>query len=81
MYVLQENFVPVSIEYYDNNDRLKLLKTLHQSHIQNVKNIPTAMKMVMYNKSDDTKTSMEFLDIDYHLELDDGLFTERGLKK
>jgi hypothetical protein len=37
--------------------------------------------MVMYNKLEDSQTSIEMLEIKYNIELDDSLFTERYLKR
>jgi len=51
------------------------------SDIRVIDNVPTAMKMVMYNKVDNTQTSLEILEVKYNLPLDDALFTERGLRK
>jgi hypothetical protein len=39
------------------------------------------MKVIMYNKQDNTQTEMELLEVKYHIKLDDSMFTERGLKK
>jgi hypothetical protein len=43
--------------------------------------IPTAMKIGMQNKNDNTKTEMELIEVEYNVELDDSMFTERSLKK
>jgi hypothetical protein len=37
--------------------------------------------MVMYNKLEDSQTTIEMLEIKYNIELDDSLFTERYLKR
>ena len=81
MWVSQDNFVPVVIEYYDDRNRERLQKFLVQSDIQVIQGIPTAKKMVMFNQNDNTKTEMELLEIKYNLSLDDSMFTERELKK
>jgi len=81
MWVVKESFIPIAIDYYDENDSGYLLKTLVQSDIKMIDNIPTPMKIIMYNKTDNTRTSMEMLEIKYNLPLDDQMFTERGLKK
>jgi len=65
---------------YTENPEL-LLKTLIQYDIKNIDGIPTATKMVMYNKLEDSQTSIEMLEIKYNIELDDSLFTERNLKR
>jgi len=81
MWVIKENFVPVVIDYYDEHDPARLLKRLVQSNIRIIDDIPTAMNMLMYNKIDNTQTEMELLEVKYNVTLDDGMFTERGLKK
>jgi hypothetical protein len=35
----------------------------------------------MYNKLDNTHTSMEIIEIDYGIELSDDLFTEMGMQR
>jgi len=81
MWIIKENFVPIVIDYYDEKDPTVLEKRLVQSDIRIIDDIPTAMKMVMYDKNDNTQTEMEFLEIKYNVILDDSMFTERELKK
>lgn len=81
IWVIKENFVPIVIDYYDEKDPKFLLKRLMQSDIQVIDDIPTPKKMVMYNKQDNTQTSMSFIEIQYNISLKDEMFTERGLKK
>lgn len=81
MWVIKENFVPIVTDYYDEDDPTLLEKTLVQSDIRIIDNIPTAMKVVMHNKNDNTQTELELLEVKYKLELDDKMFTERNLKK
>jgi len=81
MFIIKENFVPVRIEYYDDKNPERLLKTLVQSDIREIQGIPTAMKMTMINEIDKSETDMELLEIQYNLDIKDDLFTERGLKK
>jgi outer membrane lipoprotein-sorting protein len=81
MWILKENFVPIVIDYYDEKDPTHLEKRLVESDIRIIDNIPTAMKIVMYNKNDNTQTEMELLEVRYNIKLDDSMFTERGLKK
>ena len=72
MWVVKENYVPLVIEYYDENDSEFLLKTLVQSNIQTIDGVPTAMNMVMLNNVDNTQTSMSMSEVKYN---------ERGLMK
>ena len=81
MWVIKENFVPIVIDYYDEDDPTYHIKRLVQSDIRIIDNIPTAMKVVMSNVNDNTQTEMEFLEVKYNVQLDDRMFTERELKK
>ncbi|KPK90708.1 hypothetical protein AMJ80_08070 [bacterium SM23_31] len=81
MWIIKENFVPIVIDYYDEDDPDLSEKRLVQSDIRTIDNIPTAMKVVMYNKNDNTQTEIELLEVKYNIPLDDEMFTERGLKK
>ena len=81
MWVIKENFVPIVIDYYDDDDSDYHEKRLVQSDIRIIDDIPTAMKMVMLNKNDNTQTEMELLEVKFDVSLDDRMFTERELKK
>jgi len=81
MWVIKENSVPVVIDYYDDKDPNLLLKRLVQSDIKVINGISTPMKIVMYNKQDNTQTSMSMIEVKYNIPLKDEMFTERGLKK
>ena len=81
MWVIKESFVPVVIDYYDEDDPALQEKRLVESDIRVIDNIPTAMKVVMHNKNDNTQTELELLEVRYNITLADSMFTERGLKK
>ena len=81
MFVRQDNFVPVIVDYYDENQPDRKIKTLKQSDIQVIDQIPTAMKIVMINDLDNSQTRMEMLEVKYNLPLKDEMFTERGMKQ
>ena len=81
MWVIKKKFVPIVIDYYDEDDANLFLKRLIQSDIRTIDGVPTALKMVMVNKTDNTQTSMEILKVKYNIPLKDEMFTERGLKK
>ncbi|MBU0712132.1 outer membrane lipoprotein-sorting protein [bacterium] len=74
-----EDFFPIQIDYYDENDVLS--KSLYLEDIQTVEGIPTPMKMTMSNHLDKTETVMEYTSITYDVEFDKYFFTERNLKK
>ena len=81
MWVVKENFYPIAIDYYDEDDPTQKVKRLVQSNIQIIDGFPTAMKAVMYNENDNTQTELEILEIKYNIDLDDNMFTERNLNK
>jgi len=81
IWVIKENFFPVVIDYYDENNPEVLVKSLVQSNIKEIDGIPTGMQMIMYDKQNNTQTSMEIIEIRYNIELEDAMFTERGLRK
>ena len=81
IWVIKENFVPVVIDYYDEDDPDRWLKRLVGSDIRTIDGIPTAMKIVMSNQEDNTQTEMEIIEIKYNIELSAEMFTERRLKK
>ena len=77
----KDNFMPVVIDYYDDKHADVLEKELVLMDFRVIQGIPTAMKMVMYDKQDKTRTTMEYEKIDYNVNLDDEMFTERALRK
>ncbi len=81
IWVQKETFIPLGLDYYDLKDPDLKLKRLTQSDIEIIQGIPTARKIVMRNALDNTETRMELNSIDYEVELDDDLFTERGLRE
>jgi outer membrane lipoprotein-sorting protein len=81
LWVLKDNNLPVVIDYYDEKDPERRIKQLVQSDIEVIDGIPTAKKILMTNDNDNTNTMMEMVDIEYDVDLDDKMFTERGLKK
>jgi len=81
MWVIKDNFLPVVMDYYDEENPNLCLKRLVQYDIKDIDGVPTGMKMTMYNKTDNTQTSMEILTCKYNAPLKDEMFTERGLKK
>ncbi len=81
IWVIKENFVPIAIDYYDEDDPSRRLKRLVQSDIHVIDGIPAAMKAVMHNMNDNTETELEMLEVEFNIPLDDDMFTERALKK
>jgi outer membrane lipoprotein-sorting protein len=80
-WVDKENYVIWFIDYYDEKDSSIKVKTLSQKNLKMVDNVPTPTYMTMHNHLDNTDTIFELLEVKYNIELDDKMFTERGLKK
>lgn len=81
IWVDKETFVPLVIDYYHEDDPELYEKQLVCSDIQLIDDIYTPKKLVMYNKFDNTQTSMEFTEITYRVNLPDDLFTEMGMQR
>ena len=81
IWVRKADFVPLVIDYYDDKNADRILKTLTQSDIKVIDGVPTGTKMVMHNHGDNTHTTVELKEIKYNIPLDDELFSERGLKR
>lgn len=81
VWIDQENYVIWAIDYYDEKDDSLRIKTLIQTNLMMISNIPTPLKMTMKNHLDNTETVNELLEIKYNIQLKDSIFTERGLKK
>jgi len=81
MWVDKSNFVPLLLYYYDLKDSELLLKRMFVSDIEIIQGIPTAKRIEMHNMLDNSKTGMEINSVDYEVDLDDDMFTERGLRE
>ncbi len=81
MWVDKEYMTPLVIDYYHDDEPELWEKQLICSNVQLIDDIYTPMKCAMYNKLDDTKTSMEIIEIEYQVELPDDLFTEMGMQR
>ncbi|MEE9554243.1 MAG: outer membrane lipoprotein-sorting protein [candidate division Zixibacteria bacterium] len=81
MWIDKESYMPMRIDYFDEDDPQLHKKRLTISDIREIDNILTPMKMVMTDVQNDTDTVMEYEKISYGEELDDDLFTERGMKR
>ena len=81
MWIIKDNFFPVVIDYYNQENPELLIKTLIQYDIKDVDGISTATKMVMYNQQENSQTSIEMLEVKYNVVLDDSLFTTRNLQR
>jgi hypothetical protein len=81
MWVIKDMLVPVVIDYYEEDHPGRLEKRLIASDFRTVDSIPTAMKLVMQNKNDNTQTEIELLEVMYTIPLENEMFSERNLKQ
>ncbi|MCP4725415.1 MAG: outer membrane lipoprotein-sorting protein [bacterium] len=81
LWIDKEQYVIWVIEYYDEKEPDRLVKTLIQSDLKIIDGLPTPMKMVMHNHLDNSSTAQELIEIKFNIEINDNMFTERGLKK
>ena len=81
MWVDKEKFVPLVIDYYHDGDPALWEKQLVCKDIRFVDKIYTPFKCIMYNKLDNTQTSMEIIEIHYDVDLPDNIFTEMGMQR
>ncbi|MFC1557111.1 outer membrane lipoprotein-sorting protein [candidate division KSB1 bacterium] len=81
VWVDKQSFVLWVIEYFDEKNPDLKIKTLIQTDLEIIDGIPTPTKITMQNHLDNTTTRMELLEVMYNTDIDDELFTERGLRK
>ncbi|UCC13043.1 MAG: outer membrane lipoprotein-sorting protein [candidate division WOR-3 bacterium] len=81
IWVDQEYMVPLVIDYYHDEDNSLREKQLICRDIQLIDNIYTPMQYTMYNKLDNTKTTMKIVEVHYDVDLPDDLFTEQGMQR
>lgn len=81
MWVIIENYIPVVIDYYSEDNPDLRIKRLIQRDIKVIDGIPTAMTSVMNDLIDNTSTIMKILETEYDISLNDAMFTERELKQ
>ncbi|MCK4446210.1 MAG: outer membrane lipoprotein-sorting protein [Candidatus Marinimicrobia bacterium] len=63
VWVIKNNFIPITIEYYDRENPELSLKPLVQHDIKAIDGIPTATKVAIYNQQEDSQTSIEILEV------------------
>ena len=81
----RKTFVPMKMEFYDKKD--KLYRTIESQNVEMIKamdgekveTFPTVVKSVVSDLNTGSKTTMEFNNIKYNIDLDD-IFTERYLR-
>ena len=81
LWVEKEQFVPMVIDYYHDDDPQLREKQLICNDIRLIDGIYTPFTCTMFNKLDNTQTSMEIIEVDYDVDLADDLFTEMGMQR
>jgi outer membrane lipoprotein-sorting protein len=79
-WVEKERYVIWRLDYYEEDQPDVVAKRLTVSDVKVIDGVPTPMKMVMHNLLDGTETSQEFLEVSYNVQIEDSMFTERGLQ-
>ena len=74
-WVRADDDVPVRVEFFDD----ALLKVLRVVRTEEIEGIPTVVEMEMESPRDRYRTRVEFLETDYNVDLEDGLFTVGSL--
>jgi outer membrane lipoprotein-sorting protein len=77
----KESLVPLLVDYYHDKDPNLHEKQLTCSDIKLIDGMQTAKKCLMRNLLDNTRTTMEIIEVDYNVELPDDMFTEMGMKR
>ena len=78
LYVDKNRFVVLQIEFFDK--KKELLKTATYSGYKKIKNTYRVGKMVMNNHQNYKATTLEYIEDEIHLNLDEKLFSKRYLK-
>ncbi len=75
----KSTFLPLKEEYYDVQGALYKVFTADQ--VEEVQGFPTAVRRTMVNVKSGHRTEVTFENVRYALGLEEGLFTERSLRK
>lgn len=79
VYIQKSNFVPVKAEYYDKQG--KLYKTVEALEVKDINGHPTVTKSKATDIVTGTNTVIDFFNVEYDLGIEDGIFTERYLRR
>ena len=78
IYVDKDLFLPLKIDYYNNDELFKILKTFEH---QEVNGYNIAMRMEMENIESGSKTILKISNVEFPEELEDEIFTIRNLER
>ncbi|MBF0320347.1 MAG: outer membrane lipoprotein-sorting protein [Nitrospirae bacterium] len=73
------NFLPMKEEYYNKKGELDRVYT--SDEIKEVKGFSTVTKRTMKNHQSGHTTEVNYLSVDYNIDIEDSLFTERYLRQ
>jgi hypothetical protein len=79
VWIDRQTFLPKKAEYYDKNG--KLYRTVEATKVETIQGHPTVVESVASDLTAGTKTTNTFRDVKYDIGLDDGIFTERFLRR
>lgn len=75
----QEHFMPVKIEYYNNDG--KIIRIIEALEIQEIQGFPTVVKSRAIDMERGGETLQEFFNVRYDVGLTEEIFTERFLRR
>ena len=76
--ISKENYVPLLIEYY--NKQLKIFKTLEQKEIKSDGDYFYPTVKILTSKENNNQTTMQIVESDFSIYLNDSFFTKSSLK-
>ena len=79
MWVNKENFMPLKLEFYDNEG--KLLKVMTNKNIEQINGHLTPQKITMKNVQQETQTVLTLNSVEYNVEIPDRIFTTRYMER
>lgn len=75
----KSTFLPIKEEYYDRKG--ELYRVFSADEIKDIKGLPTITKRTMKNIQGGHLTEVSYTKVDYNINIEDSLFTERFLKQ
>jgi outer membrane lipoprotein-sorting protein len=75
----RKTFVPMKMEFFDKQGRL--YRTIESKKVEKIQDFYTVVKSEVKDLKKESKTEMEFSDVQYNINLSDDLFTERYLRR
>ena len=75
----RKNFVPMKMEFYDKQG--KLYRIIESQKVEKIQDFYTVTKSQVRDLKKESKTNMEFSEVQYNIKLSDDIFTERYLRR